>query len=76
MGFNENNCSWHFSKQPEATQDVGPNNAATEYFKVTLLPNFTESGGKLSCSSNGSSNTCTSSPSMERPRTLSTRKYG
>lgn len=40
MCNNEKKCAWHFSKQPEATQDIGPNNAATEYFKETPYPSL------------------------------------
>lgn len=32
MNVLECNCSWHFAKQLEASQDVGPNNAAAEHF--------------------------------------------
>ena len=41
-----------------------------------LSRNFIGRGGRLSCSSNGLSNTCTSRTSMERPVTPSTRRYG
>ena len=35
MNVLECNCSWHFAKQQEASQDVGPNNAAAEHFTAT-----------------------------------------
>ncbi len=37
MNILECNCSWHFAKQPEASQDVGPNDAAAEHFTATPL---------------------------------------
>ena len=40
MAISEQNCSWHFSEQQDATQDVGPNNAAAEYFKETPYPSL------------------------------------
>ena len=40
MGTNELNCLWHFSELQEATQDIGPNNAAAEYFKGTPYPSL------------------------------------
>lgn len=40
MNTLECNCSWHFAKQPEASQDVGPNNAATEHFTATPYPSL------------------------------------
>ncbi len=40
MKPNELNCSWHFAKQPEASQDVGPNNAAAEHFTATPYPSL------------------------------------
>ena len=36
----ECNCSWHFAKQPDASQDVGPNNAAAEHFTATPYPSL------------------------------------
>lgn len=36
----ECNCSWHFAKQQEASQDVGPNNAAAEHFTATPYPSL------------------------------------
>ena len=36
----EKNCKWHFSKQPNASQDVGPNNAAAEHFSATPYPSL------------------------------------
>lgn len=40
MNALECNCSWHFSKQPDASQDVGPNNAAAEHFTATPYPSL------------------------------------
>lgn len=40
MAANELNCDWYFSEQLEATQDVGPNNAAAEYFRETPYPSL------------------------------------
>ena len=40
MNVLECNCSWHFAKQPEASQDVGPNNAAAEHFTETPYPSL------------------------------------
>ena len=34
------NCSWHFAKQPDAGQDIGPNNAAAEHFTATPYPSL------------------------------------
>ena len=34
------NCSWHFAKQPDASQDIGPNNAAAEHFTATPYPSL------------------------------------
>ena len=36
----ESNCNWHFSEQEDATQDIGPNNAAAEYFSETPYPSL------------------------------------
>ena len=36
----ECNCTWHFAKQSEASQDVGPNNAAAEHFTATPYPSL------------------------------------
>lgn len=36
----ECNCSWHFAKQQDASQDVGPNNAAAEHFTATPYPSL------------------------------------
>lgn len=36
----ERGCSWHFAKQPDASQDVGPNNAVTEHFSTTPYPSL------------------------------------
>lgn len=40
MNVLECNCSWHFAKQQEASQDVGPNNAAAEHFTATPYPSL------------------------------------
>lgn len=40
MNILECNCSWHFAKQHEASQDVGPNNAAAEHFTATPYPSL------------------------------------
>ena len=40
MNVLECNCSWHFAKQPDASQDVGPNNAAAEHFNETPYPSL------------------------------------
>lgn len=40
MNALECNCSWHFAKQPDASQDVGPNNAAAEHFTATPYPSL------------------------------------
>lgn len=40
MKPNELNCSWHFAKQSDASQDVGPNNAAAEHFTATPYPSL------------------------------------
>ena len=40
MNILERNCSWHFAKQPDASQDVGPNNAAAEHFTATPYPSL------------------------------------
>lgn len=40
MNALECNCAWHFAKQPEASQDVGPNNAAAEHFTATPYPSL------------------------------------
>ena len=40
MNALECNCTWHFAKQPEASQDVGPNNAAAEHFTATPYPSL------------------------------------
>lgn len=40
MNVLECNCAWHFAKQPEASQDVGPNNAAAEHFTATPYPSL------------------------------------
>lgn len=40
MNALECNCSWHFAKQPNASQDVGPNNAAAEHFAATPYPSL------------------------------------
>lgn len=40
MNILECNCSWHFAKQSEAAQDVGPNNAAAEHFNETPYPSL------------------------------------
>ena len=40
MNVLECNCSWHFAKQQEACQDVGPNNAAAEHFTATPYPSL------------------------------------
>ena len=31
MNALECNCAWHFAKQQDASQDVGPNNAVAEH---------------------------------------------
>lgn len=36
----ECSCSWHFAKQPDASQDIGPNNAAAEHFTATPYPSL------------------------------------
>lgn len=36
----ECNCKWHFAKQSEASQDIGPNNAAFEHFTETPYPSL------------------------------------
>lgn len=40
MNALECNCSWHFAKQQDASQDVGPNNAAAEHFLATPYPSL------------------------------------
>ena len=40
MNALECNCSWHFAKQADASQDVGPNNAAAEHFTTTPYPSL------------------------------------
>ena len=40
MNILECNCSWHFAKQHDASQDVGPNNAAEEHFTATPYPSL------------------------------------
>lgn len=40
MNVLECNCSWHFAKQSDASQDVGPNNAAAEHFTATPYPSL------------------------------------
>ena len=40
MNLLECGCSWHFAKQQDASQDVGPNNAADEHFKTTPYPSL------------------------------------
>ena len=40
MNALECNCSWHFAKQADASQDVGPNNAAAEHFTGTPYPSL------------------------------------
>lgn len=40
MGVNELNCSWNFSELIGATQEIGPNNAAAEYFSETPYPSL------------------------------------
>lgn len=40
MNALECNCSWHFAKQQEVSQDVGPNNAAEEHFTATPYPSL------------------------------------
>ena len=40
MNALECNCSWHFAKQDDASQDVGPNNAAVEHFTATPYPSL------------------------------------
>lgn len=36
----ERGCSWHFAKQPDASQDIGPNNAVAEHFSTTPYPSL------------------------------------
>ena len=36
----ECNCKWHFEKQPAATQDVGPNDAASSHFNTSPYPSL------------------------------------
>lgn len=36
----ECNCQWHFAKQPYASQDIGPNNAAAEHFMDSPYPSL------------------------------------
>lgn len=40
MSILERNCEWHFEKQPQAGQDIGPNNAAEAYFADTPYPSL------------------------------------
>jgi hypothetical protein len=40
MSYLECNCKWHFAKQPLASQDIGPNNAAIEHFSATPYPSL------------------------------------
>lgn len=40
MSILERNCEWHFEKQPQAGQDIGPNNAAESYFSDTPYPSL------------------------------------
>lgn len=40
MNALECNCAWHFAKQQDASQDVGPNNAAAEHFTATPYPSL------------------------------------
>ncbi len=40
MSYLECNCKWHFAKQPIASQDIGPNNAAAEHFSATPYPSL------------------------------------
>ena len=40
MSMLERNCEWHFEKQPQAGQDIGPNNAAEAYFADTPYPSL------------------------------------
>ena len=40
MSMLERNCEWHFEKQPQAAQDIGPNNAAEAYFADTPYPSL------------------------------------
>jgi hypothetical protein len=40
MSILERNCEWHFEKQPQAAQDIGPNNAAEAYFADTPYPSL------------------------------------
>lgn len=40
MSSSELNCSWHFAKQPIASLDIGPNNAAAEHFTATPYPSL------------------------------------
>lgn len=40
MSVLECNCKWHFAKQPYASQDIGPNNAAAEHFSETPYPSL------------------------------------
>lgn len=40
MSALECNCKWHFAKQPYASQDIGPNNAAAEHFSETPYPSL------------------------------------
>lgn len=40
MSILERNCEWHFEKQPQAAQDIGPNNAAETYFADTPYPSL------------------------------------
>lgn len=40
MNVLERNCEWHFEKQPQAAQDIGPNNAAEAYFADTPYPSL------------------------------------
>lgn len=40
MSILERNCEWYFEKQPQAAQDIGPNNAAETYFSDTPYPSL------------------------------------
>jgi hypothetical protein len=40
MSFLECNCKWNFAKQADASQEMGPNNAAAEYFSSTPYPSL------------------------------------
>lgn len=40
MSILERNCEWHFEKQPQAAQDIGPNNAAEAHFADTPYPSL------------------------------------